>query len=87
METRGFMFNHKDKEWKTERAGLSQKQQDIALGDNKKSEKQAAEEFCEDVKEGESDIDVTKSQLKDSLTIRNLYVVLLIGNTITLMSF
>ena len=60
------MFSHKDKEWKTERAGLSQKQQDIALGDNKKSEKQAAEEFCEDVKEGESDIDVTKSQLKDS---------------------
>lgn len=66
LETRGFMFSHKDKEWKTERAGLSQKQQDIALGDNKKPEKQAGEEFCEDVKEGESDIDVTKSQLKDS---------------------
>ena len=66
------MFSHKDKEWKTERTGLSQKQQEFASDDNKESEKQAGEEFCEDVKEGESDIDVTNSQRKDSLDRRAL---------------
>ena len=60
------MFSHKDTEWKTERTGLSQKQQEFALDDNKESEKQAGEEFCEDVKEGKSNTDVTNSQIEDS---------------------
>lgn len=66
------MFRHKDTEWKTERTGLAQKQQEFALDDKKESEKQAGEEFCEDVKKGESDIDVTNSQLKDSPDRRSL---------------
>ena len=72
LATRDFMFGHKDKEWKTERTGLSQKQQEFALEDNKESEKQAGEEFCEDVKEGEFDTDVTNSQIKDSRDRRGL---------------
>ena len=60
------MFSQKDTEWKTERTGMSQKQQEFALDDNKESEKQAGEEFCEDVKEGESNTDVTNSQIEDS---------------------
>ena len=66
------MFGHKDKEWKTERTGLSQKQQEFALDDNKESVKQAGEEFCEDVKEGEFDTDVTNSQIEDSRDRRGL---------------
>ena len=60
------MFSQKDTEWKTEQTGMSQKQQEFALDDNKESEKQAGEEFCEDVKEGESNTDVTNSQIEDS---------------------
>ena len=66
------MFSHKDTEWKTERTGLSQKQQEFALDDNKESEKQAGEEFCEDVKEGKSNTDVTNSQIEDSADRRAL---------------
>jgi len=66
------MFSHKDTEWKTERTGLSQKQQEFALHYIKESEKQADEEFCEDVKEGESNIDVTNSQIEDSRDRRAL---------------
>ena len=66
------MFGHKDKEWKTERTGLSQKQQEFALDDNKESVKQAGEEFREDVKEGEFDTDVTNSQIEDSRDRRGL---------------
>ena len=72
LATRDFMFGHKDKEWKTERTRLSQKEQEFALDDNKESEKQAGEEFCEDVKEGEFDTDVTNSQIKDSRDRRGL---------------
>ena len=72
LATRDFMFGHKDKEWKTERTGLSQKQQEFALEDNKESEKQAGEEFCEDVKESEFDTDVTNSQIEDSRDRRGL---------------
>ena len=72
LATRDFMFGHKDKEWKTERTRLSQKEQEFALDDNKESEKQAGEEFCEDVKESEFDTDVTNSQIEDSRDRRGL---------------